>query len=103
MLEISRMLTLSTRHICKDTMKLLEMDIKRETVLGLVAYAKRDFTGYYGYFIYVPDDVIEGLDGGIGIPEDLWSCVLLAWEHSCNWLCLDCDGMEVNELKTYEW
>lgn len=68
-------------------------------MLPLSIYDKEEF----GWWIYVPQNMIEFYKGGEDIPEDLWSCMLLAWENNCTWLCLDCDGQEVDELEMYEW
>ena len=35
------------------------------------------------------------------IPEDLRKLIKLAREHHCEWLCLDCDGAEIDGLPTY--
>ena len=92
-MEITKMLTLSTAHITKDTAKLLEVEPNTDE-MQLCVYNKADF----GWFIYV-NDFLEDR----GIPDDLYKCLELAKENDCNWLCLDCDGDVVDELEVYEW
>ena len=103
-MEITKMLTLSTSHISKETVKLLEH--YDPTSLCLPTYYKKD---NYGWFIFIPDDYLhKGKDGLItemfpDIPDDLHNCCLKAKGACCNWLCLDCDGQVDDELPTYEW
>lgn len=93
-LDITRMLTINTAHIKEETAeKIDEFD--------LVTFDKVNF----GWFIYIPtekEDVMEILEDK-NIPDDLVDCIRLAWENNCNWLCLDRDASEFDELETYEW
>jgi len=41
---------------------------------------------------------IENMD----LPQDLKDCLLLAKEHKCDWLQLDCDGDYAEELERYD-
>ena len=97
-MDIERILTISTAHISSTTSELLSIEPETDT-MGINVYCKAD----YGWFIYVPNNLIEHYNGGYDIPEDLWSCMLFAYEKDCNWLGLDCDGDVVKDLKTYDW
>ena len=93
-LEIDKVLTISTAHITETTAEMLKKE-STENNMFLSVYDKAD----YGWFIFI---------GGEGInyekmPDDLARCIKLAKFHECNWLCLDCDGMEVEFMETYEW
>lgn len=97
--EISKMLTLSTAHICLDTWDILESEGNnrfKTRFSDLSVYPKSD----YGCFIYISglDDALE-----IDFPADLLDVVKFAIDHGCNMLCLDGDGPTVPELKTYKW
>lgn len=90
-MEISKMLTISTAHITKETAEWLdEKDI-------LIVYKKSD----YGWFILVSDwdDVVETEE----IPEDLRKILRFADDLDCRWLCLDCDGDILSYLDVYNW
>lgn len=92
-MEIDKMLTISTGHITEKTV--CKLDIEAEVnVMYLCVYKKADF----GWFVYVPEDLE---DISYDIPNDLMECLLFAKENDCAWLCLDCDGEEIEELKTY--
>ena len=92
-LEISKMLTLSTAHITKDTNRLLANEPYADGI-QLSVFTKADF----GYFIYVNDNLENR-----NIPGDLKVCLELAKENGCKWLCLDCDGDTVEGLEEYDW
>lgn len=97
--EISKMLTISTAHICPGTWDILESegnDRCETRFSALSVYPKSD----YGCFIYISglDDALE-----IDFPADLLDVVKFAIDHGCNMLCIDSDGPTVPELKTYEW
>ena len=91
MLEICKMLTISTAHITKETADMLSIS---ET--DLIVYDKDE----YGWWIAVCDIDLYELSG---VPDDLAACVRLAMQNGCEWLCLDCDGEVVDCLPTYEW
>ena len=42
-------------------------------------------------------------EGDKSIPDDLWECMLLAYEKDCEWLCLEYCGEEVEDLPVYDW
>lgn len=93
-MEISKMLTISTVHITKETNDLLESEADKNITIGFPeVYGKEN----YGYFIHVPEDLEEYEE----VPRDLLKCMLLAQKNDCEWLCLDCDGEVVDELETY--
>lgn len=97
-LEISKCLTLSTAHITEVTSAQLESEAKTNK-LGISVYLKEG----YGFWIFCPDDLVLQYESGLYIPEDLWACMSLAYENGCNWLCLDCDGLQTDKLPVYEW
>lgn len=93
-LDITRCLTIATSHITEETdAKLCEPNWCG--TMGLSVYDKED----YGYWIWCDID-IETI---ARLPEDLRACIKLAKENNCDWLCLDCDGCEVDGLPTYVW
>lgn len=97
MLEIAKMLTLSTAHITPETAKRLDKFVERgersDDLDGIVAYGKAD----YGWFIFVGDAKTRGL------PADLKYLVNVAYNNDCLWLCLDRDGDTVDDLISYDW
>ena len=95
-MEISKMLTLSTGHITRDTANLLEsLADEYEDIIGSpIIYKKGD----YGWFVHIPEELDE-----YSIPYDLLQVLEFAKRHDCDWLCLDCDGQEIEFLPQYEW
>lgn len=94
-MDITKCLTISTAHITEETSKKLQLD-PCTNILGLSVYEK----GEYGWWIYVGDDLsILPKD----LPLDLMACICEAFTNNCQWLCLDCDAEELDELPTYEW
>lgn len=106
-MEISKMLTLSTAHITKETADKLDFEYEDSTYDeycensicfngGFSLYRKDCF----GWFIHIPHESM--LDEPI-IPDDLRDCFIFAKNNGCDWLCLDADGLIEKSLKTYEW
>ena len=95
-MEIDKMLTVSTAHISAESNDWLARAGSGSEASDIVVYLKAD----EGYFIYVPErsDFIEK-----DIPGDIVKCMELACENGCSWLCLDRDGMEVDEFEVYDW
>lgn len=93
-LDIAKILTLSTAHIKPETTTMLDNEPNTDN-LGLSVYDKAG----YGWFIYI-DSVID--DTFNHLPEDLKACIAFAKEQECEWLCLDADGEEIEELNTYQ-
>lgn len=93
-LDIAKILTLSTAHIKSETATLLDNEPNTDA-LNLSVYDKAG----YGWFIYI-DSVID--DAFDHLPEDLKDCITFAKEQKCEWLCLDADGEEIEELKKYQ-
>ena len=91
MLDIAKVLTISTSHIKKETAALLD---DKSWDGGISVFEK----GEFGWWIYIPSYY-----SGENIPQDLNDCILLARKHGCEWLCLDRDAEELDFLKTYEW
>lgn len=107
MLEIAKLLTLSTAHITPETAKRLEafcnpgLRHTRDACLwldGIVVYEKSE----YGWFIYCGDakDDPEKFDA---LPADLAYLIDFALTNDCLWLCLDRDGDVVDDLVSYDW
>lgn len=92
-MEISKMLTISTAHITKETADLLNVEMKEDN-MWLCVYNKEN----YGWFIHVPDDLED-----LNVPDELMKCLLFAKDIGCDWLCLDCDGEVLPYLHQYNW
>lgn len=99
MLEIARMLTISTAHISKETADLLAGNYPMKLVpvweMSVGIYGKEE----YGWYIYFsPAEHIHP-----SMPEDLAACLRLARQQQCSVLCLDSDGDVVEGLPVYDW
>lgn len=89
-MEISKMLTISTAHIRKETPELLDDGIRY-----LIVYKKDE----YGWFIFVPsyeNNVSKAM-------PDLHRLLVFAKDMDCEWLCLDRDGEILEYLPIYKW
>ena len=93
-MEISKMLTLSTGHIKKTSADLLDYFADEDDAIFPTTYKKKG----YGWFILIPDDIDE-----YALPYDLSKVLEFAKRHSCDWLCLDRDGQEIEFLPQYAW
>lgn len=98
--EIDQMLTISSVHVSQSTRELLDEVIDDTCCVPMPpVYEKSD----YGWFVACfPDYDNESL--GVTLedyPADLAAAMRLAKEHGCIWLCIDCDGPEVDELKPF--
>lgn len=102
-MEITKMLTLSTIHISKETASLLMKVCKYKKELSLVIFPKSWQKEYYGWFIYVPEELTTDLETYNDVPEDLMKCLLFAKDLDCGILCLDGDGEVLDYLLKYHW
>lgn len=89
-MEISKMLTVSTAHVSKETAELLEND-----ELDIVIFDK----GEYGWFIFLSDED----DYYDNFPVELLKLMNFAKDLCCDWLCLDRDGEVLEYLETFDW
>ena len=91
--NISRILTLSTKHIRKKTaISLSQMD---PGTYGIPIYQMKGC----GWLVHIPDNW-QGISNHIH--QDLRECIDLASKNGCEWLCLDHKGKEV-ALPVYDW
>lgn len=106
MLEITKMLTLSTAHISQDTAAKLEQE-SDTNAMGLTVYEKSGSGASYGWFLYISPEHTAGyskqaVQAGT-LPSDLASCMALAHDMGCTVLCLDCEGPIVPYLEKFDW
>ena len=94
MLEITKMLTLSTAHITKETAKRLTRD-PDDNNLGICVYPKCE----YGWYITINEQLMNTE----GLPEDLSKVMKFAASMDCQTLCLDCDGEICEDLPIFDW
>ena len=99
-MEISKMLTISTAHVSEKTADLLE-----NNKLKVVVYNKEDF----GWFIHLDEDNLTNYydsndtESYFYVPEELLKLMKFAQDLGCDWLCLDCDGEELEYFDTFDW
>ena len=94
-LSITKVLTLSTAHICLETENLLEEAACPYSAqqLSVSVYEKSG----YGWWVYLPDYVL----GGPAVPDDLRACIELARANGCTWLSLDRYAKKTGLLPEY--
>jgi len=97
--EISRMITLSTAHLDKDTAELLtNATATSGYIKNLCVYEK----GGYGWFLWYDADNEEA--NFLSLPECLQDIIAFARKNgNIEWICLDCDGPTEDELNIFEW
>ena len=99
-MEISKMLTVTTGHITEETADLLNCD-----ELHIITYDKDG----YGWFIFLDAYDInhyynsDDIDDDYYVPEELLKLMKFASDNGCEWLCLDCDGDELDGFETFDW
>ena len=98
MLEITKLLTISTAHVKESTMKLLDKEPNTDT-LGLCVYNKADF----GYYIMTDKNTLQRINTQPDFPEELKTLIILAVDLNCSTLCLDCDCDILPYLPTNDW
>lgn len=99
MLEITRILTISTAHIKPETAELLKTEAETNR-LGLCIYNKHEF----GWFIYLDPCSRRAMNTKIlETMTDLTDCFNLAAEFDCEILCLDRDAQVTTHLPVYEY
>lgn len=98
---ISRYCSISTAHLTKETMLLLEKAEKVENNLPIY-FPKRIYDNLYGYIFVVAgwDDDAEAAQD---CPEDLKACMRYAESMDCAMLVIDSDCETVDELPVYDW
>lgn len=97
MLEIEKMLTLSTEHITKKSFNWLLKQTTEPSLCELVVY-KKDNVG-----VFISIDKTHHNESKSDIPKDIKNIIKFALENDCLWICLDRDGLTTSSLPTYEW
>ena len=97
-MEITKMLTLSTIHITKETAEKLNYELNNN-VMYLVVYAKEDC----GWYVYIPEELTLYPEDYEDVPDDLMKLLLFARDMDCGILCLDCDGEVLDYLEKFYW
>lgn len=95
-IAVSRMVTMSTGHISKETSEMLA---DTHCYLPLAVYNKAD----YGWFIYLPPEEDEDAEILQELPKDLALIFMFARHNEFDIVCLDSDGNSAYGLPKYEW
>ena len=97
-LSMSKMLTISARHVTQDLFEELSLDTG---YYGLPVYAKTapDNGANFGLLIYLSSNDIIWDE----IPTDLKRLIRLARANGSDILCLASDGMELEDYPVYNW
>lgn len=100
-MEITKMLTISTAHVKKESAKFIDNVCKNNALSNLIVYDKTAHYGVlseeYGWFIYCNVDLED-----LNVPEDLLKLIKFTKNNHCDWLCLDRDAEIVDGLDFYE-
>lgn len=89
MVEVQKMLVLSTAHISRETALYLDN-------YQSIGYSKDE----YGWFIPITDVDTQYRNGW---PDDLWAIRKFAIAHGCSWIMLDRDADTIDGLETWDW
>jgi hypothetical protein len=87
--RFSRMLEISTGHVSKEGVDILTDPNNSDVSV----YDKGD----YGWIIFVESEIDDKLE------QSLKDILQYAKDHGCQWVMLDCDGIEIDELPIYDW
>ncbi|EJW14319.1 hypothetical protein M5X00_23230 [Paenibacillus alvei] len=88
------LLSLSTGHITEEAAKRLE-----NFDFPLVAYRKEDDHEAYGFFLIVPDSLLDPSE----LPECIQDIIIYAKALECDWINLDRDADVIPDLPVYEF
>src|SRR4029453_13686608 len=97
---IGKYLDVSTGHVTKDDMELLEI-AAHDSAAELPVIAEY----LEGVICYVPDDYDYSIKRmrKAGISESFIKLLAYARKHGCYLIRLDCDGDEIAELDKHDW
>ncbi|MCG8273898.1 hypothetical protein MIC97_20650 [Aquamicrobium sp. NLF2-7] len=93
--DVRRYIVLSTSHVSEETARRLDNIPAGDWPCLGGPY------GQYGWFLYAHDE-----NAGIGkdeIPADLFTVMTWTRKQGYDYLLLDCDGDEVEELPRFDW
>ena len=94
---IMNIMEMSTGHIKESTEEFLNCNDKTNDV-GMIVYALDERV----WLIWISDK-LERDYGSKEIPEDLWECMVHAFDNCCSWLMLHCDAEEIDDLPVYNY
>jgi hypothetical protein len=89
---IRSFLDASSGHLSADTWSWLEANFAEDTIRTPANHAATAVAGgktRYGWFIYAPEDAVEGL------PEDLMAVQRRAREQGAEYVLFDCDAAPI--------
>lgn len=96
MLDIAKMLTISTAHITAETADLLGNHSSRlNRELSTIDTS-------FGWIIYCAPLTYDYIEEN-AVPNDLLACMKFACKNNCEWLRLDSYAETVDKLPTYSW
>jgi hypothetical protein len=101
---IGKMLDVSTSHITENDAKLLdESDSKKQSSISrnpLSAFSKG-----VGWLVNIPatDEEVFKEILNYGYSNEFVELVKVALNHDCDWINLDCDGAEIEDLPKFDW
>jgi len=90
-LEINKMLTISTGHISLETAD--RISAGDDDLPWILNWSE------YGWLVLCHDITGDDLD----FPQDLQRCMDFARSRDCEWLRLDMDGDQIDELPVFDW
>lgn len=97
MLEIDKIITVSTFHISYDSYTWLELECETYNNPLICPYKKDEF----GFVLYINKQAYFAIDKP-DIPDDIYRLIQLAIDNDCAYLCLDVDGLSVPNISTYK-
>lgn len=92
--KCENLLSLSTGHITEETAKILE-----NYDFPLVVHRKEDDHEAYGFFLLVPDGLLDPSE----LPECIQDIIIYAKALECDWINLDRDADVIPDLPVYDW
>jgi hypothetical protein len=103
LLEIVKLVTLSTCHLSESTSKNLPNGASaNQGVVGLPDWWP-EFTRDEGWLFWVPADEVIFEAAFAEAPKDLRDVLMYVRNSGCEWCLFDCDGPICDALYQYEW
>ena len=98
MIEITKMLTLSTAHLAQSTVNIFNDNAACESLFpDIIVYPKGD----YGYFISILPEAIETAKKETD--SVFYKIILMADSLGCQMICFDRDAEPLPWLETFDW
>ena len=99
--SISNVLSVSTKHVPEAVAEHMDRLAYNSVCAGTNPFL---VAGYeYGWFVRVPDDAMDKSDPNAEVPDEILVIMKFAKSLGCDYIQLDADGDDHDELPVFDW